>query len=201
MGARRRHTAEREPAQGRPRAVLQRAPEQETGVLALQRAAGNRAVAEQLQVARDDTAVPMDTETKQGHATLTLEGIGSFEIESFGWGSSTSPGTGGGGAGRAELTQVRIMATKRQLGSAVSTLAKAAADGQPIDKAELVQGSFKVQLRDVYIGSWQVGSGEDETVSFTLTFGSIHYGDEEKKKGAVDSGGAGFGGGPAGPWS
>ncbi len=197
MGSRRRHAVEQEQAHAQRRVVVQRAEEQAQGdgLLTLQRSAGNRAVSEQLQVARDDTAAPMDAETKKG-ATLTLEGIGSFEIESFGWGGANSPGSGGG-PGRAELTEVRIMAKKSQLGSAVSTLAKAAADGRQIDKVELVQGSFKVQLRDVSIGSWQMGSGDDETVSFTLNFGSIHLGDEEKK-GAVDSGGAGFGGGPTG---
>jgi Type VI secretion system effector, Hcp len=183
MGSRRRHAVEQEPAHEQRRAVVQRAEEQAAGgggVLALQRSAGNRAVAEQLQVARDDTAVPMDTETKKGHATLTLGGIGSFEIESFGWGGSNSPGAGGG-AGQPDLTHVRIMAKKSQLGSAISTLAKAVATGQRIDKAELVQGSFQVQLHDVYIENWQTGSGDDETVSFTLNFGSIHYGEEKKE--------------------
>ena len=77
MGSRRRHAAEQEPAPRR--AVLQRSEEPGNAVLELQRSAGNRAVAERIEVARDATAVPMDTETKKGRTTLTLEGIGSFE--------------------------------------------------------------------------------------------------------------------------
>src|SRR3954452_43179 len=63
MGSRRRYAAEQEPAPRRT--VLQRSEEPGNGVLELQRSAGNRAVAERIEVARDST-VPMDTETKKG---------------------------------------------------------------------------------------------------------------------------------------
>ena len=157
--------------------MLQRDAEQETGVLALQRSAGNRAVAARLLVARDGT-VPVDAGTKS--ATLSLDDLGAFEIEGFRW------GTGAPGA-RDDVHEVVVTARIGKLGKRASTLKKAAVDGRRFDHADLVQGAVVIHLRDVYISGYETGSGSDDAiVTFTLNFGSIHYGDDDKPQGKPD---------------
>jgi hypothetical protein len=140
-------------------------------VLALQRSAGNRAVADQLQVARDST-VPMDTETKKG-ATLTFDDLDPVEIESFSWNT--------GGGNYSELHGVDVSAKTSKLGSLATMIPKASVDGRKFSKVDLVMGPTVIHLHDVYISTYQSGGGkEDPTITFTLDFGSIEFDQGEK---------------------
>src|SRR4051794_32976899 len=186
MGTQRRHRVEREPAQGRPRASLRRAPERDDGVLELQRSAGNRAVADQLQVARDAT-VPTDTETKKG-ATLTLDDLGSFEIDSFAWEVS---GTGAR-PGKPAPRKLVISTTMAKLGTLAPRLAQIAAEGRRVEKADITSGSTPIHLKDVYISTYQIGSGADPTVTFSLDAAAIDFGDKDKDKEGDGGGSPGY---------
>ena len=58
--------------------------------------------------------------------------------------------------------------------------------GDRIETVDVTIGGRVIHLKDVYIGSFDISKGDDPTVSFTLNFGSIEYGDGEKK-GEVDT--------------
>jgi Type VI secretion system effector, Hcp len=175
MGSRRRYAAEQEPAQRR--AVIQRSEEPGNGVLELQRSAGNRAVAERIEVARDPAG--QDTDVRKA-TTVTLSGIGSFEAASFSWGTTTgrSGGSGGGGADRSSPTEIVITVSVSALGELASKLSSAAARGQKIETADIERTGTTIHLKDCYVGSFQAGSGDNPMVTFTLNFGSIEYGDK-----------------------
>jgi Type VI secretion system effector, Hcp len=175
MGSRRRYAAEQEPAPRRT--VVQRSEKPGNGVLELQRSAGNKAVADRIEVARDK-AGPTEPETKKG-SILTLSGLGSFEVSSFSWGSSGGGGGGGVGGTPSTPTEVVITTSMSALGDIAPRLQKAAATGQQIEKADLERAGTSIHLKDCYVGSIQMGSGDNQMVTFTLNFGSIKYGDDE----------------------
>src|SRR5690349_10619990 len=179
MGARRRHAVEREPAQERPRAVLQRASEQDTGVLALQRSAGNRAVAQSLQVARDEgaTAVPMDATAKKG-ATLKFDDREPFAIESF----SVQTGAGQSKDDK-DSHKVYVVARNVNLGGLVSKIPQWSANGHKFKNVDIVVQSSVIHLHDVYISEWKASGGfENPAIAFTLDYLSMAWGDENKDK-------------------
>jgi type VI secretion system (T6SS) effector Hcp len=175
MGSRRRYAAEQQ--QTPRRAVIQRSEESGNGVLELQRSAGNRAVAERIEVARDPAG--QDTDVRKA-TTVTLSGIGSFEAASFSWGTTTgrSGGSGGGGADRSSPTEIVITVSVSALGELASKLSSAAARGQKIETADIERTGTTIHLKDCYVGSFQAGSGDNPMVTFTLNFGSIEYGDK-----------------------
>lgn len=175
MGSRRRYAAEQEPAPRR--AVVQRSEEPGNGVLELQRAAGNKAVAERIEVARDPAA-PMDTGTKKG-TTIKLGDLGSFEASSFMWGTSNAPGSSG--SERDVLHDATVSAKLSELGDLSTKLQQAAARGDRIETVDITIRGTVIHLKDVYISAFQMSKEDDPLVSFTLNFGAIQYGDDEPK--------------------
>ena len=117
---------------------------------------------------------------------MKLGDWGSFEASSFSWGTTNSPGAGGGGSGRQSLKDAVVVAKMSELGELVTKIEQAAARGDRIETVDVTIGGRVVHLKDVYIGSFDISKGDDPTVSFTLNFGSIEYGDGEKK-GEVDA--------------
>jgi type VI protein secretion system component Hcp len=195
MGARRRHAAEQEAAPRR--AVVQRSEEPGNGVLELQRSAGNRAVAERIEVARDkDKGGDGDPHARKDR-TLTLKGLsGPMTILSYTLGGGSKGPTGGSGGsndregGQAEIREITLTAKFDALGQEVY---RANVSGKSLGDGDLETGYMTLHLTDVYVSQVQLsGSDKDQTISFTLNVGSVEFkepsmGDNDKPGGTPEN--------------
>jgi hypothetical protein len=170
----RRHETERpERAPEPPRAGLD--------VLALQRSAGNQAVAAML--ARQPVAEETKggTEKQAGIGTVTLAGIGVIPIISFGSGDR------GTGAPTTEYTFTS------HVGPHSTKLIQAFSKATPMDGEVDVQG-FKLKLSKAMVSSYRTVESQGETVeTWTVIPESAHVDDGS-------GGGGGGGGNDRPPW-
>ena len=147
-----------------PREPEELAPETvrpaETGVLELQRAAGNRAVAAML--------ARQPTEEKAATMTAGLgDDIGVIPIDSFSWGSAGNPGNVG--KGKAEVHEVSITFSPSP---ASARVAQAANDGTPIKAAFISTSAMTVDFSDVVLNGY---SENDRGSSVTLNFAGMKF--------------------------
>jgi type VI protein secretion system component Hcp len=111
---------------------------------------------------------------------ITLKtAFGTSPIQSYTWGATntTSSGSGGGvGTGKVVLQDLQVTRTvdaqSPQLLGAVNT-------GQPLACVELTDGSLKLTLRDVSVGSYLVGGSSGNKTptveQVSLTFASFAF--------------------------
>ena len=146
----------REPEELAPEAA--RPPE--SGVIELQRAAGNRAVAAMLARA--------PSEEKAATMTAGLgDDIGVIPIDSFSWGSTGNPGNVG--KGHAEIREVSISFSSSP---ASARIAQAANDGRAIKAAFLSTTSMTVDFSDVMLSAY---SENERGSSVTLNFAGMKF--------------------------
>ena len=168
MGSRRRYAAEQEPAHRRT--VVQRSEEPGNGVLELQRSAGNKAVAERIEVARDGTAPP---EAQSKAKTLTLEKLSRpVDLLSVSLKSSTPSGPGTSGSGKTELHEIVVTA---QLDDLAPEIQQALAKGKHLGDGDLTMGSTIIHMTDVLISNIQVGNSPSDPYTFTLNFAGVEF--------------------------
>jgi hypothetical protein len=154
-------------------------------VLALQQAAGNRAVSAMLARTPGGRA-PADAKAPAASGTRAeLSGIGTIALLSV----SLDPGRlgrpGPGGAGTPQPAPPSEIALMSKLGAHSTALSKAALDGKPMT-VEIVmvsgQSTVKVTLEDALVSSYSTSGAEGETIeSWTLNFRSLKYGDGQDK--------------------
>ena len=160
----------------------QEAPEREpepiaAELFALQRSAGNRAVAAML--ARDAKAPPKPKEDKAAPPKpagpyVTIDGIGVIPLESFQWGSHRGPGGHGGGQ-----PQVSEMQLSSKIGPHSNDLFRATLSGEAHD-AEIVyptkDGELRIKLKGAMVSSYSTsGEGKDAMESWTLNFTGVEF--------------------------
>jgi len=132
----------------------------ESGVLALQRLVGNRAVAAMLS--------RQPTEEKAATMTAGLgDEIGVIPLDSYSWGPAGNPGTVG--KGKSEVHEVMITFGPNAASVAV---ARAAVAGTPIPAAFISTQSMTVDLSDVLISGY---SENDRGSSVTLNFAGMKF--------------------------
>src|SRR5215203_1336714 len=146
-------------------------------LLALQRSAGNRAVAAML--ARDSKAPPKPKADKAAPPKptgphVTIEGIGMIPLESFQWGSHQR--AGGHGGGQPQVTEMRFSS---KIGPHANDLLRATLSGEAHD-AEIVyptkDGELRIKLKGAIVSSYSVsGEGKDAIESWTLNFTSVEF--------------------------
>jgi hypothetical protein len=176
MGSRRRYVAEQEPAQRRT--VIQRSEEPGNGVLELQRSAGNKAVAERIEVARDGTAPP---ETQSKAKTLTLDKLSRpLDLLSVSLKSAAS-GTGTSGGGQTELHEIVVTA---QMDDLAPEIQQALAKGRHLGNGDITMGSTIIHMSDVVISNIQLGSSPSEPYTFTLNFSGVEFKQASSDEGA-----------------
>ena len=181
----RHHEHERDRREGaEPEALPVQRPRPIHNVLALQRSAGNQAVAAMLSrqpVAEETRGGGSEKAAAVGKATLT--GIGAIPILSF------NMATGGTGKGKTPTSDYSFSSS---VGPHSSKLQEALLQGKVID-AEVEVKSFKVKLLKAMLVSYSTSSGEGElTETWTLSADSIRVGE--------DSDGGGGRGGGGGSW-
>jgi type VI protein secretion system component Hcp len=171
-----------EPDRQRETRRTQEAPERElepvaAELLALQRSAGNRAVAAML--ARDTKAPPKPKADKAAPPKPTgphvmIEGIGVIPLESFQWGSHHGPGGHGGGQ-----PQVTEMQFSSKIGPHSNDLFRATLSGEAHD-AEIVyptkDGELRIKLKGAMVSSYSMsGEGKDAMESWSLNFTAVEF--------------------------
>ena len=149
-------------------------------LLALQRSAGNRAVAAML--ARDAKAPPKPKDDKAPPAKpagpyVTIDGIGAIPVASFQWGSNRGPGGSGGHGG--DQPQVSEIQFSSKIGPHSTDLFRATLSGEAHD-AEIVyptkDGELRIKLKGAMVSSYSVsGDGKDAMESWTLNFTGIEF--------------------------
>lgn len=149
------------------------------GVLALQQAAGNRAVGEILARQPGVTApAKADESAKTGARTshVVVPGIGTIELESFNWGQGPAHG---GGPGQASFTDINLT-TKH--GKHSAELQLAVAEGRYFKQIEIVHYSpsgagIRLTLTDVVLTSYSVGQGgrDGPLESWSVSFTSVKH--------------------------
>jgi len=156
----------------------ERGPEPITAeLLALQRGAGNRAVAAML--ARDTKTPPKPKEDKAAppkptgpHATI--EGIGLIALQSFQW--SANQGAGGHGGGQSQVTEMQFSS---KVGPHSNDLLRATLSGEAHD-AEIVyptkDGELRIKLKGAMVSNYSMsGEGKDAMESWTLNFTGVEF--------------------------
>lgn len=171
-----------EPDRQRETRRTQEAPEREPDpiaaeLLALQRSAGNRAVAAML--ARDTKAPPKPRAGKAAPPKptgprVTIEGIGVIPLESFQWGSHQ--GAGGHGGGQPHVTEMQFSS---KIGPHSNDLSRATLSGEAHD-AEIVypteDGELRIKLKAAIVASYSMsGEGKDAMESWTLNFTGVEF--------------------------
>ena len=162
----------------RPREAPEREPEPIAAeLLALQRSAGNRAVAAIL--ARDAKAPPKPKEDKAAPPKpagphVMIDGIGVIPLESFQWGSQRGPG--GHGGGQPQATEMQLSS---KIGPHSTDLFRATLSGEARD-AEIVHptkdGELRIKLKGAMVSSYSVsGEGKDAMESWTLNFTGVEF--------------------------
>ena len=146
-------------------------------LLALQRSAGNRAVAAML--ARDTKTPPKPKEDKAAPPKptgphVTIAGIGLIPLESFQWGSHQ--GAGGHGGGQPQVTEMQFSS---KIGPHSNDLFRATLSGEAHD-AEIVyptqDGELRIKLKGAMVSSYSMsGEGKDAMESWTLNFTGVEF--------------------------
>jgi len=155
------------------------APTPAAGLLAVQRSAGNRAVASLL--ARDATPT---APTQQRVKYVTMPGIGDIPIESV----QSAVSQGGRGAGRPETDPGKGKSKPREVvltslvGDHSAELVRANLEGTEFDPAEIVltkdgKPYLRIKLAKAMVSSYSVagGHGDRPTESWTLTAEEITF--------------------------
>ena len=169
---------DREHEARRSREAPEREPEPIAAeLLALQRSAGNRAVAAML--ARDAKAPPKPKEDKAAPPKpagphVTIDGIGVIALESFQWGSHRGPG--GHGGGQPQVTEMQFTS---KIGPHSNDLFRATLSGEARD-AEIVyptkDGELRIKLRGAMVSSYSVSGGDKDAMeSWTLNFTGVEF--------------------------
>ena len=157
-------------------------------VLALQRSAGNRAVAGLL--ARDSTkSAPKPKDAKPAQATgprVVFPGIGEIPIESFQWGELRAlPPPDREEIGKNQPREILFIS---KTGDHSSALMRAMLQGEA-KEVEVIwpQGSggavMRLRLKGALVSSYNVSTGGDEpTESWSLNFEAIEFTHEDAKQ-------------------
>ena len=184
---------DREHETRRPQETPEREPEPiAANLLALQRSAGNRAVAAML--ARDAKAPPKPKDDKAAPPKptgpyVTIEGIGVIPLESFQWGAHRGPG--GHGGGQPQVTEMQLSS---KVGPHSTDLFRATLSGEAHD-AEIVyptkDGELRIKLKGAMVSSYSMsGEGKDAIESWTLNFTGIEFKKPKDDDAKQDDGGA-----------
>lgn len=153
------------------------------GVLALQRGAGNRAVAGLL--ARDTKTKPKETKNSQ---VVVFPGIGEIPIESLQMDVQRHPGGTAGSGGSIEEARPRSLTLTSRQGDHSTQLFREALNGEAKDIEVILirpTGTMRIKLKRALVSNYSVGSGGDQpTETWTLDAMSIEVviGDVEKRK-------------------
>jgi hypothetical protein len=162
-----RKDPERSDAQERP---AENAPA--AGVLALQRSAGNRAVAAML-ARSPDTAAPKGEEKAAGQHAV-FPGIGTIPLQSIQFG-------GGGPPGRArDEPAVRDIVCTSLQGEHSAALMRASLEGKGVDVEIIMpsgKGTLIIKLTNAMVTSYSTGSGggDKPMETWALNFTAIEY--------------------------
>ena len=163
----------RDDASARPR---DRAPADD--VLALQQAAGNRAVSALLARQPHTTAAPgkpAPKEAAQGASHVLMPGIGTVPLVSFSWGGGETHNVG---PGKADIRDIHITS---RVGPHSELLQKAITEGRHFKQAELVHhgsagAGVRIRMTDVLGTTYQLaGVTEVEHEVWSLTFASVEF--------------------------
>ena len=177
--SRKRREDEAAPEAARPQAPV-RAPSPAEQVLALQRSAGNQAVARTLAVARDAKAPPKPEdkgeEQRKSAVSIEISGLGTIDLESLQIEGQRGPGSGGQGRGRPheregeQKPRMAVSATMR-MNDKAAELQRALLNGKPFDSVVMRIGTLTVTMKNVMLTSVSVsgaGGAGEEIVSFSL---------------------------------
>ena len=148
-------------------------------VLALQRAAGNRAVGALLARQPHTTATPgkpAPKEAAQGASYVLMPGIGTVPLVAFSWGGRE---THNAGPGRTDVRDIHITS---RVGPHSAMLQAAITEGRHFKLAELVHHpgpagtGVRIKMTDVLGTSYQLaGATEAEYEVWSLTFASVEF--------------------------
>jgi hypothetical protein len=177
--SRKRREHEAAPETARPQAPV-RAPSPAEQVLALQRTAGNQAVARSLAVARDAKAPPKPEEKgeeRKSTVSIEISGLGTIDLESLQMEGPRGPGAGGQGRRRPgeregeQKPRMAVNATMR-MNDKASELHRAMLSGKPFETVVIRIGTLTVTMKNAMLTSVSVsGGGEgpgEERMSFSL---------------------------------
>lgn len=146
-------------------------------VLALQQAAGNRAVSALLARhprTKPAPAKPAPTEAEQRTSHVLMPGIGRVPLVSFSWGGETH----NVGPGKADIRDIHITSP---VGEHSGMLQKAVAEGRHFKQVELVHhgsgAGIRITMTDVLLTGYQLAGGATgvEYENWSLTFASAEY--------------------------
>lgn len=161
----------------RPQEPPEREPEPVAAeLLALQRSAGNRAVAAML--ARDAKAPPKPKDkdkappARAAGPRITIAGVGEIPLESFQWGTHR-------GAGGDQQQQVTEMVLTSKVGPHSTDLWRSMSHGEAHD-AEIVypskDGELRITLKGAIVSSYTLsGDGEDALEGWSLNFTGVEF--------------------------
>jgi hypothetical protein len=127
-------------------------------ILELQRAAGNRAVAERL-IARQPKAAEapeMQPEATGGSTTVEMEGIGTLKATSVSF--------------EEQRKEVHVTAESSDL---TPTMMQYLSEGKKIPKVVITLGKVTFTLTDVYISGLRTGGGSSPYDNVTFTYGQM----------------------------
>jgi type VI protein secretion system component Hcp len=184
---RRQHAPDRQrPEEPERRPAVTPRPDDAARLLALQRSAGNRAVNTLLARAPDDKK----PQEEQGAARVTLPGIGTISVLSFGFANAGRPGLGTVGGSADKGASVHDMTFSSRVGEHSPKLQRAVIDGKPMTVEVVMQSSGKVMrltLTGALVSNYSTSStGPDAIESWTLNFQAM----EHKVEGAAAEGAA-----------
>jgi len=147
-------------------------------VLALQQAAGNRAVSALLARqphTKPAPAKPVPKEAEQHASHVLMPGIGRLPVVSFSWSGETHSV----GPGKADLRDIHITSS---VGPHSVILQNAVAEGRHFKQAELVHhgssdAGVRIKMTDVLIASYQLAGGMTEVQyeQWSLNFASVEH--------------------------
>jgi type VI protein secretion system component Hcp len=109
---------------------------------------------------------------------ITLKtAFGSSPVQSYTWGATNTTSSGsGGGTGKVVLQDLQVT---REIDSQSSQLLGAVNTGAHLACVELTDGSLKITLRDVLVGSYLVGGSSGNKTptveQVSLSFASFAY--------------------------
>jgi hypothetical protein len=146
-------------------------------VMALQRGAGNRAVAGLL--ARDAKTAPKEAKAAN---TVVIPGLGTIEIESMQlpWGGSIA-GHSQGASREAGITTAKELIFTSKMGKHSQALWAESLRGEARD-VDVRVGELHLKLKGALVSSYSIGSGGDVPIeSWTLSVESIEIVRTEQK--------------------
>jgi type VI protein secretion system component Hcp len=133
------------------------------------------------ETAADAAPAKSGEEEKGSVYTMTMADIGTFDLMSFSWGTSSVGAQGPGPTGKEQQKHSDLVATKKGGDEASAKIMQRAADGKHIATVEVVMKKdgktyATITLKDAYVTSFQTsGSGDQPLETFSLTFAGIEY--------------------------